>query len=120
MLDETHRSTLNMRIPRVTRALRARGYDPDFTDKIAVLFEDCLPNVLMKCVEPIEPLATIVHGDCTINNILFRFKDNGPAGKELQAMLIDFALLMYSSPATDTSNFIYLSCSREDIKYRMT
>lgn len=119
VLNEKFRDGCNKVVSHVTRSLRARDDDSEFTEKIAKLFEDSLSNVLMKCVKSVEPLATICHGDCTVNNILFRLQedDEGSVDEKLKAMLIDFSLVMYSSPATDVSTFIYLSCSREDIKY---
>ena len=107
------KDTVDLRMKRVIKTLIARNYDSDFTQKMVTLFDECFCKVMMRCVEPHEPLATIVHGDCTINNMLYRRKEQS---QELEVMLIDFALLMYCSPATDVSTFIYMSCSREDIR----
>lgn len=102
----------NTRLSRITRVLHARGYDPKFTNQLEDLFKDCYNKVLMRCVKPVEPLATIVHGDCTQNNIMFRNVDTGG----FKAMLIDFQLMMYSTPAADVSVCVYMCLSREDIK----
>jgi thiamine kinase-like enzyme len=100
---------------RVIRTLRKRNYDPIFTKKIEALFDDGFSSIMMECVKPIEPLATIIHGDCTINNILFRMHGNEET-ESLEAMLVDFALIMYSSPALDIVTFIYMCCPRMYLK----
>lgn len=112
-----YKEHVNSRIKRVVRTLRKRGYDPDFTEQMASLFEDCFANVLLRCVRPVEPLATIIHGDCTINNVLFQKIQYGTDGY-LKAMLVDFAMILYSMPSIDIATFVYMSCSREDIKER--
>ncbi|KAJ8669698.1 hypothetical protein QAD02_000957 [Eretmocerus hayati] len=116
-LNESFVSNLHNRLRRVTRALSRRNdCEVDFIHKISSILEDCFTQVMLKTVQPVEPLATIVHGDCTINNVMFRKSIEKGRGEMLEAMLIDFALMIYSSPAIDISTFIYLSCSREDIK----
>lgn len=116
---------VNLRVSRLTLTLKSRTtiIDPDFVNKIIKLFEDCYTNVLVKSAKPREPLATIVHGDCTINNILFRRRtkdvaDDGNDNGTLEGMLVDFAMIMYSSPATDVSTFLYMSASRHVVKER--
>ncbi|OXU20743.1 hypothetical protein TSAR_008676 [Trichomalopsis sarcophagae] len=106
-----HIETVNSRILRVVKGLKARNEDLKFTKQIEDLFKDAYHKVLIRCVEPVEPLATIVHGDCTQNNVMFRKVD--PGG--FQAILIDFQLMMYTSPAADVSVWIYMCLSLEDI-----
>ncbi|KAF7407405.1 hypothetical protein HZH66_001942 [Vespula vulgaris] len=88
--------------------LRKINYDNNFCDKL----EECLKNayrkILLKTIEPVEPLAVLCHGDLTINNMLFK-KDE----KDTRVMLIDFALIRYGSPAIDLSTFLCLSCSNQ-------
>ncbi|XP_014217797.1 uncharacterized protein LOC106646267 isoform X2 [Copidosoma floridanum] len=123
-LDErktaVYAKNVNKRVARVSRALTrstrlVSEEDRVFTAEVARLLENCHSNVMMRSVEPREPLATIVHGDCTVNNMLFRWSES-LARRE--AMLVDFALVMYSSPATDVSTFLYMSASRLDLKTR--
>lgn len=59
---------------------------------------------------PIEPLATICHGDFLRNNIAFKYNENDLAVK---AMLFDFQTITYSSPMFDLNLFLSLSVGYE-------
>ncbi|OAD60891.1 hypothetical protein WN48_07065 [Eufriesea mexicana] len=85
-----------------------QGYDEGLCDKLQARFENTYNNLILKYVEPEEPLAILCHGDFTINNTLFK-KKNG----ELTAMLIDFALIRYGSPILDLSTFLSLHCAND-------
>ncbi|XP_048507442.1 uncharacterized protein LOC105687817 [Athalia rosae] len=91
--------------------LKSVNYDPLFCEKMSVYFEKAHEKIFRDCVTPRNELAVFCHGDITANNILFRVKNDG----EFDAMLIDFAQFRYSSPAIDTSTFIFMSC---DVKLR--
>ncbi|XP_011166867.2 uncharacterized protein LOC105200819 [Solenopsis invicta] len=88
--------------------LRNHGHDVTFCDKMEALFSKAYDNVIMKAVEPREPLSTLCHGDFTLSNTLFK-TDNGGH----RAMLIDFALCRYSTPVVDLSSYLCLCCSNE-------
>lgn len=59
---------------------------------------------------PIEPLATICHGDFLRNNIAFKYNENGSA---IDALLFDFQTMTYSSPMIDLNLFLSLSVGYE-------
>ncbi|XP_015118760.1 uncharacterized protein LOC107042273 [Diachasma alloeum] len=90
--------------------LRKQNYDPVFCDKMEKHLEYAFETVMLDAVKPCEPLAVLCHGDYTRNNIFYRETESG-----LDAILIDFAMLRYSSPAIDLSTFLYISCSAKDI-----
>ncbi|XP_066586206.1 uncharacterized protein [Prorops nasuta] len=100
---------LNLITPRAVRFLRSRGYDTNFCDKMEMFLSNTFENVMLKSVKPVEPLATLCHGDLTANNILFKRDDSN----NLKAILLDFALVRYSSPAIDLTTFLCLCCSNE-------
>ncbi|XP_018315498.1 uncharacterized protein [Mycetomoellerius zeteki] len=91
--------------------LRNHGYDVTFCDKMEALLSQAYDKVMMKIVDPREPLSTLCHGDFTLSNILFKTEN----GKH-DAILIDFALCRYSTPVIDLSTYICLCCSNEMIK----
>ncbi|XP_058825483.1 uncharacterized protein LOC131685640 [Topomyia yanbarensis] len=55
-----------------------------------------------------EPYAVLNHGDCWVNNIMYRYKDGQPH----ELMLIDWQLARYVSPALDILYFL-LCCTDE-------
>ncbi|XP_033330955.2 uncharacterized protein LOC117222985 [Megalopta genalis] len=87
--------------------LRKQGHEKDFCDKLFAYLDDMF-NAMMKCAEPEEPLATLCHGDFTLNNTFFK-EENG----KVKAMFIDFALMRYGSPVIDLSCFLSLHCAEE-------
>lgn len=90
---------------RPIKYLKSLNYDPVFCDRMLTLLENAHESILKDCVKPRNHLAVLCHGDFTVNNVLFR--DDG------DAKLIDFAQVRYSSPATDISIFLYISCGEE-------
>ncbi|KAM7346423.1 pinkman isoform 1-T2 [Cochliomyia hominivorax] len=56
-----------------------------------------------------EPYAVICHGDCWINNVMFKYKNS----KVVDARLIDWQIMRYSSPIIDLLYFIMSSTTRE-------
>ncbi|KAL0107379.1 hypothetical protein PUN28_015733 [Cardiocondyla obscurior] len=94
---------------RAVEYLRDQNYDAAFCDKMIALLSKAFDNVMLKVVQPSEPLATLCHGDFTLTNILYKREDDG----QLRAMLIDFGLIRYSSPVIDLSTYLFLCCSNE-------
>ena len=86
--------------------LRKEKYDETFFYKVEPFLKNAFENIILEVIKPIEPLATLCHGDFTRNNVFFRETDI------IQVKLIDFGMLIYGSPAIDLSTFLCLSCSR--------
>ncbi|KAH0950364.1 hypothetical protein HN011_008617 [Eciton burchellii] len=107
---------VDIMVPRAAKYLRRQGYDPIFCDKIDILFKDVFSNVLMKLVQPLEPLSTICHGDFTMNNILFKPEVSG----KYRAMIIDLAMIVHATPVIDLSTYLCLHCSNETVKNRFS
>ncbi|XP_043497202.1 uncharacterized protein LOC122520938 [Polistes fuscatus] len=91
--------------------LRKHNYNRNVCDKLEEFLKDAYNNITLKTIKPVEPLAVFCHGDFTINNMLFNKNE-----KEAQVLLIDFALIRYSSPTIDLSTFLCLSCINQ-VKY---
>jgi len=89
--------------------LRYQGYDPVFCDKMEALFTNTFTNVMMKLVQPLEPLSTLCHGDLTIDNVIFKMQSDG----KYRAMLLDFAMIKYATPVIDLSTYLCICCSTE-------
>ncbi|KAL6257132.1 hypothetical protein P5V15_012064 [Pogonomyrmex californicus] len=99
----------NINSPRAVEYLRRQGYDTVFCDKMEAILSNAFDEVMMKTVErPLEPLSTLCHGDFTLDNCLFRTKDDG----QIRAMPIDFAFFRYSTPVVDLSTYLLLHCSQ--------
>ncbi|XP_043276923.1 uncharacterized protein [Venturia canescens] len=89
--------------------LRRNNYDKEFCNKLEKHLGNGFEEIMLYAKRPVEPIATLCHGDFTRNNIFFR-NING----KLESKLFDFALITYSSPAIDLSTFLYLNCSADD------
>ncbi|XP_011690950.1 PREDICTED: uncharacterized protein LOC105451916 [Wasmannia auropunctata] len=100
---------MNIQSVRAVEYLRSQGHDTIFCDKMEALLLNAFDEVMMKTVQPLEPLATLCHGDFTLSNILFKTLDDG----QYRPMLIDFALIRYSTPIVDLSTYLFLCCSNE-------
>ncbi|CAG7725729.1 unnamed protein product [Allacma fusca] len=53
------------------------------------------------------PWLTTCHGDCWVNNFLFRYNEDGSKPEEV--CLLDFQLMREACPTTDLAYFIYTS-----------
>ncbi|XP_071636674.1 uncharacterized protein [Temnothorax longispinosus] len=94
---------------RAVEYLRNHGHDVTFCDKTEALLSKAFDNVMIKAVEPREPLSTLCHGDFTLSNTLFKTENDG----QYRAMLIDFAYFRYSTPVVDLSTYFCLCCSND-------
>ncbi|KOX69156.1 hypothetical protein WN51_06309 [Melipona quadrifasciata] len=101
------RETFNVTATRSLDFLRRQGYDREFCDKLEARLANTYDFVL-KFIEVEEPLATLCHGDFTINNMLFKKESD-----EQKVILIDFAMIRYGSPILDLSTFLCLHCARD-------
>ncbi|KYM97662.1 hypothetical protein ALC62_11653 [Cyphomyrmex costatus] len=110
--NETFKLLVDSQAMRAVEYLRSHNYDAVFCDKMEAVLSNAYDQVLMKIVKPLEPLSTLCHGDFTLNNVLFKMEDNG----RRSAMLIDFAMCMYSTPVVDLSTCLGLCCWHEAMK----
>ncbi|XP_011871523.1 PREDICTED: uncharacterized protein LOC105564042 [Vollenhovia emeryi] len=99
----------NSQATRAVEYLRSHDHDAIFCDKMEALLSNAFDEVMMKTIKPFEPLSTLCHGDFTLDNTLFKMEDDG----QQRAMLIDFALITYSTPVVDLSTYLCLHCSNE-------
>ncbi|CAL4073721.1 unnamed protein product [Meganyctiphanes norvegica] len=68
-----------------------------------------LPNIsefFSKNLAFVPPFSAICHGDCWINNILFKYSDTG---LPVEVMFLDFQLTRLASLATDLNMFMFNS-----------
>jgi len=107
--ENFYESLSNVNSTLAVEYLRTNGHNTIFCDKMEAFLSNAFDKVMMKTVEPLEPLSTLCHGDFTIDNILFKLEDNG----QYRAMLIDFGLFRYSTPVVDLSTYLCLCCSNE-------
>ncbi|KYQ59376.1 hypothetical protein ALC60_01686 [Trachymyrmex zeteki] len=108
--ESIYKFVCNIKTSRVVEYLRSQDHDAVFCDKMEALLSNAFEKVMIKTVQPLEPLATLCHGDFTLDNILFKTEDN--KGQHLP-ILIDFALIRYSTPVIDLSTYLHLCCSNE-------
>ncbi|KOC69619.1 hypothetical protein WH47_05562 [Habropoda laboriosa] len=106
--DSNMKVIINGTATRSVEYLRKQGYEQGFCDKLEDYLGNTYENVMLKAIQPDEPLATLCHGDWTLNNTLYK-RENG----ELKAMFIDFALMRFGSPVLDLSTFLCLHCAKE-------
>lgn len=99
---------INASMNRGVDYLREHGHGGEFYDKLRSKFENGYRTVVLEIVKPEEPLATLCHGDFTLNNTFFKREDG-----QLKVMFIDFALIRYGSPIVDLSTFLSLHCAEE-------
>ncbi|XP_071558073.1 uncharacterized protein [Temnothorax nylanderi] len=108
-VENLYEAYSNIQPLRAVEYLRSLQGDAIFCDKMETLLSNSFDEVMIKTVQPLEPLATLCHGDFTVSNILFKTEDDG----QYRTMLIDFALIMYSTPVVDLSTYIFMCCSNE-------
>ncbi|XP_039312290.1 uncharacterized protein LOC105203256 [Solenopsis invicta] len=104
-----YRIAINICATRGVEYLRRQGYDAIFCDKMEALLSNGFDEVMIK-MEPLEPLSTLCHGDFTLSNVLFKTEKDG----QYRAMLIDFGLIMYSTPVVDLSTYLFMCCTNEE------
>ncbi|XP_047501418.1 uncharacterized protein LOC125047249 [Penaeus chinensis] len=62
-------------------------------------------EIMENQLQRVSPFDVLCHGDCWINNVLFRYEDNVP----VEVMLLDFQLCRQASLATDLSFLLHTS-----------
>jgi len=76
--------------------------------RAAQVLLDLSPDVkktMDKLFVPKQPFATILHGDCWSNNILYRYEN----GKPVEVCLLDLQMVRYSSVGIDLNYFLFTS-----------
>ncbi|KOX69154.1 hypothetical protein WN51_06307 [Melipona quadrifasciata] len=106
--ETTYRVLFNGTATRSLSSFRKQGYDKEFCDKLEARLANTYEDLILKFIEVEEPLATLCHGDFTINNMLFKKESD-----EQKVILIDFAMIRYGSPILDLSTFLCLHCARD-------
>lgn len=94
-------------VPRIINYLRKHNHDETFCKRLEKFLHNGFEYSITELTKPIEPLATLCHGDFLRNNIFFKKIDNS-----IQAKLIDFGMLNYGSPCQDIAHFLYISGNR--------
>lgn len=107
-MENVYEIFYNTKSTRSVEYLRRQGYDAAFCNKMEAVLSNGFEKVMMKAVKPLEPLSTLCHGDFMLSNLLF--KTDG----QYRAMMIDFALIRYSTPVVDLSTYLCVCCSNEE------
>lgn len=94
-------------IPRIIKYLRRQNYEDVFCIKLEKFLYNGYSYATVDLRKPVEPLATLCHGDFTRNNVFFKETEDG-----IETKLIDFGMIYYGSPGKDLSLFLYLSGTR--------
>ncbi|XP_033209234.1 uncharacterized protein LOC117168024 [Belonocnema kinseyi] len=94
-------------IPRIIKYLQRQNYEEVFCRKLEKFLYNGYSYATVDLYKPIEPLATLCHGDFTRNNVFFKETVDG-----IKAKLIDFGMIYYGSPGKDLSLFLHLSGTR--------
>ncbi|KAK1128510.1 hypothetical protein K0M31_002968 [Melipona bicolor] len=106
--ESIFRDMYNGTATRALEFLRKQGHDKEFCDKLEARLANTFEDLVLKFVKVEEPLATLCHGDFTINNTLFKKESD-----EQKVIFIDFALIRYGSRILDLSTFLCLHCARD-------
>ncbi|XP_051176537.1 uncharacterized protein LOC127291437 [Leptopilina boulardi] len=98
-------------VPRIINYLKKNNYNENFCKKLEKFLFNGFAYTQTELVQPIEPLATLCHGDFLRNNVFFKkIKENNC--DVIETKLIDFGMINYGSPCNDIAHFLYLSGTR--------
>ncbi|XP_049947835.1 uncharacterized protein LOC126456124 [Schistocerca serialis cubense] len=89
--------------------LRAYPEYSKYADGYLQIREDTVDRVLEERSNKDVHLLVMLHGDCWMNNIMFKYD----AGEVVDLRFVDFQLSTTGSPAVDVQHFLYGSASEE-------
>lgn len=112
--DGWHKKFLHLYMGRPIKNLAQRKIcDSKFLDLVEPYMRNAFEKIMLESIKSKEPLSVLCHGDFAGHNIFFKKENN-----TIKAMLIDFGMVSYSSPAIDVSSFMFLSAQADDRKNR--
>ncbi|KAM0736555.1 hypothetical protein ACS0PU_006204 [Formica fusca] len=84
-----------------------------YADKVAKLADKIYQIGIEACKFSEDEFNVINHGDCWVNNMMFKYDDDG---KPIDHIFVDFQLCVYTSPAVDLLYFLSTSPSPDVIE----
>ncbi|KAG5677969.1 hypothetical protein PVAND_007681 [Polypedilum vanderplanki] len=78
--------------------------DEEFVKKIQKVLSVELHKILEEGISIEEPYAILCHGDCWVNNIMYK---NDVNGVPIECRLLDHTIMRYASPITDLMYLIF-------------
>jgi len=84
-----------------------------YSEKITTLADHIYQIGIEACKFSEDDFNVINHGDCWVNNMMFKYNDDG---KPIDHIFVDFQLCVYTSPAVDLLYFLSTSPSPDVIE----
>ncbi|XP_039956342.1 uncharacterized protein LOC120772037 [Bactrocera tryoni] len=92
--------------------ISARKYLPHIEESFINRYCKMISEYLLfgrKMVAPVEPLATLCHGDYLRNNIAFKYAEVNGTEQPIDSLMFDMQTVRISSPMLDVATFLSLS-----------
>uniref|UniRef100_A0A224XRG1 Putative juvenile hormone-inducible protein n=1 Tax=Panstrongylus lignarius TaxID=156445 RepID=A0A224XRG1_9HEMI len=90
------------------KPLMEQNKETDILNRVLRKLEN-LTEVAQLLVKPEEPFSVICHGDFCRNNMFFKYDNSNPS----ETKFFDLQNSLYTSPAIDTSFFLYMNTTTE-------
>uniref|UniRef100_A0A336MRQ8 CSON004083 protein n=2 Tax=Culicoides sonorensis TaxID=179676 RepID=A0A336MRQ8_CULSO len=104
-MDPTYQIVMKASVGRAIKAVQEGEYKgkipAEFLLQLGLLLSNDPKKFGFDAVQPVEPLAIITHSDFLRNNIAFKYENDDPDSKPIDAMMFDMQTMRYSSPAID-------------------